>query len=141
MNEAIQLYVRNPVHVAYFFVTRDNSICFHEWIRFRTRANWRGRLPQAGQARSAALSRKLRAARGPRGVARLRRARSGASYIAKPPRGPGGQGISVTTTSTRSPTARTLSSSATSSGPSRRWAQGARELYGPSTSVASRAYL
>jgi tetratricopeptide (TPR) repeat protein len=97
MNEAIQLYVRNPTHVAYYFVMCDNSVCFHEWIRF---------------AHKSELARALARRRGKPGAPRYPESfvlpedraalldyaarESGASYIAKPPRGSGGQGISVT---------------------------------------------
>jgi len=97
MNEAIQHYVRSPTHVAYHFVMCDNSIGFHEWIRF---------------AHKSELARALARRRGQPGAPRYPESfvlpedraalldyaarEGGGVYIAKPPRGSGGQGISVT---------------------------------------------
>lgn len=97
MNEAIQLYVRNPTQVAHFFVLRDNSICFHELIRLTVkselaRALARGRSrPGAPRYPESFVLPEDRAA-----LLDYAARESGASYIAKPPRGSGGQGIFVT---------------------------------------------
>jgi hypothetical protein len=97
LHEAILLYVQNPVQVASAVVERDNSIDFHEWTRIALKTD---------------LARALARSRGKPGAPRYpdtfvlpedRAAlldyaarESGVSYIAKPHRGTGGQGIAIT---------------------------------------------
>ena len=97
MHEAIQLYVRDPVEVATALIVRDRATDFHDWT-------WVGHKID--------LARALARTRGKRNAphhpetyvlpedraALLEDAKhvQGACYIAKPHRGTGGRGISIT---------------------------------------------
>lgn len=97
MHEAIQLYVRDPVEVATALIVRDRATDFHDWT-------WVGH--KIDLARALARTRGRRnAPRHPETfvlpedrAALLEHAKhvKGACYIAKPHRGTGGRGISVT---------------------------------------------
>ncbi len=97
MHEAIQLYVRDPVEVARALIVRDRATDFHDWT-------WVGH--KIDLARALARTRgKRNAPRHPETfvlpedrAALIDHAKhvQGACYVAKPHRGTGGRGISVT---------------------------------------------
>jgi tetratricopeptide (TPR) repeat protein len=97
LSELIALYLQNPAQVASAVIERDNSIDYHEWTSIAYKTNlahaltrsadkpWAPRFPVSfvlPEARAALLDYAKR--------------ETGALFIAKPHRGTGGQGITVT---------------------------------------------